>query len=175
MKRALLLLAVPVWVFAAIDPNGVVLHVTQEQKQISQLHSRTSDGRRDRSTRRVRILNVDCRVLGHGPAESALFRWFFIGRSPVDGKFDYYSVGSKSVEIPKGKTIELTIVSDPLKQDEYVEMEFATSVYVTAGSTPHGWVLMLIQNGYVVSQAASEAGLIAWMSRNPPPRPKNRD
>ena len=164
----------PASLFAALEPNGVVLRVTQEQKQLNELHSRTSDGRRDRSTKRVRILNVDCRVLGHGPSEAALFRWFFIGRSPVDGKFDYYSIGSKDIDLPRGRTIELNIVSDPLKQDEYVEKEFDTSVSVTAGSMPHGWVLMLIQNGYVVTQVASEPGLIGWMARNPPPRPKNR-
>lgn len=171
--RAFLLLATCVPALAAIDPNGLIFEVRQEQKQVSQLNSKTSDGRRDRSIHRVRVLHVSLRYQGVGPSEPAILRWFFIGKSPVDGRFDYYSIGSENILIPRGRTVVIDVVSEPLTQDKYVEVEYRTSIHVTAGSTPHGWVAMVSQGGYVIKQTASDAGLISWMAKNPPPRPKN--
>jgi hypothetical protein len=158
----------------AINPAGLFLDVRQEQMQQQQLHSRTSDGRRDRSIKQVRVLNLSCRYLGDGADEPAILRWFFIGKSPVDGKFDYYSIGSHEVVIPRRKPLQFRIVSEPLNQDRYVEKEFLTSIHVTAGSIPQGWVLMISQAGLIVKQTASTPGLIEWMQRNPPPAESKR-
>src|SRR6218665_2337244 len=101
---------------AAIDPAGLVLNLRQEQVQQTQLNTRTSDGRRDPSTKRVRVLHLDCRYLGDGADEPPTLRWFFIGRHPVDGRFDYYSMGSAEITIPRQKSLARRIVSDPLRQ-----------------------------------------------------------
>lgn len=167
--RLLLLFTLSSTSWAAINPAGLVLDVRQEQMQQQQLNSKTSDGRRDRSIKQVRLLNLTCRYLGDGADEPATLRWFFVGKSPVDGKFDYYSIGSYDVLIPRRKPLEFRIVSEPLQQDKYVERELLTSVHVTAGSIPQGWVLIVCQSGLIVKQAASAPGMIEWMKRNPPP------
>lgn len=157
---------------AAIEPAGLVLNLRQEQVQQSQLNARTSDGRRDQSTKRVRVLHLDCRYLGDGADEPATLRWFFIGRHPVDGKFDYYSMGSEDVTIPRQRTLAVRLVSDPLRAAPGSEPELLPSVPVSARFVPTGWIVLVCQDGFVVKQAASTPGMLEWMRRNPPPTPK---
>lgn len=156
-------------VIAVIDGQALILNIWQEQVQQSKLNAKTSDGRRDRTTNRVRVLHVETRAMGSGNAENVTFRWFFIGRSPVDGSFDYYSHGTADKTIPRIQSLTFQIVSDPLRQEQYVEQEFSTSVKVTAGSLPQGWVVWVLQNGSVIKKTTSEPGLLDWMVRNPPP------
>lgn len=156
---------------AAINPRAVILNIRQSQAQQQTLNAVASDGRRDRTIKSVRILDVECRVMGDGYAERASLRWFFIGKNALDGRFDYYSHGSREVTVPRRDLLKLRIVSEPLRQDKYVEQEFFASVKVTAGSvTPHGWVLWLVQDGETIKAEASDPGMLEWMKRNPPPR-----
>ncbi len=173
MRRALvLLLLLPCSALAQINAGALILNIKQEQIQQSKLNAKTSDGRRDRTIRQVRVLDIETRLMGPGQPEETEFRWFFIGKSPVDGSFDYYSHGERDVVIPRRVPLRVQIVSDPLRQDKFVEQEFFTSIRVTAGSVPQGWVLWVLHRGSLVKMEASDPGLHEWMKRNPPPRKK---
>ncbi len=157
---------------AAIDPAGLVMEVRQEQAQRAGLNARGRDGARDRSTKRVRVLDISCRYQGDGKPEPATVRWFFIGKDQRDGKFDYYALGATEVSIPRRQSLRLRVVSDPLRLGDAEKQALQTSVLVSANSAPHGWIVMVVQEGQIVKQTASLPGLLEWMSRNPPPRPK---
>ena len=160
---------------AVISEANLMIDVTQEQIQQSKLNAKRSDGRRDTTKKQIRVLNVECRSIGSQKDEPVTFRWFFIGKDPLEGKFDYYSQGRTEGRIPRSSSLKLRIVSDALEQDNYVEQEFLTSVFVTSiDMLPHGWVLWVLQNGKLVKATASTPDLIEWMKRNPPPREQEK-
>ncbi len=154
---------------AAIDPAGLVLNVRQEQVQQTQLNAATSDGRRDRTTKRVRLLHVECRYLGDGHDEPATLRWFFIGRNPSDGRFDYYSFGTEDIAVPRKALLQVRIVSDPLRPGKQETPNLLPSMTVPGRSEPAGWIVLVCQGNDVVKQTASTPGMLEWMNRNPPP------
>lgn len=164
-----LAMVLPLPMHAALSERALVVNVAQEQIQQSLLNARTSDGRRDRSVKRIRVLNVDARAVGSRTPERVNLRWFFIGKSPLSGKFDYYSKGAKDVTLPAAGSLKLRLVSEPLEQNQYYEQEFLTSIHVTAGDIPQGWIVEFYQDGKRIYQTASESGLLEWMTRNPPP------
>jgi hypothetical protein len=159
--------------FAALSANAVTLNVSQSSKQNTQINSRRSDGMADKTISRVQMLDIECRTLGGAGAEPAILRWFFVSKDALDGKFEYHSIGSEDVTMRSNAPTKITAKADPMERNQFVRSEGDRRIQVTAATLPVGWIVMLCQNGNIVKQTASTPGLLEWMKRNPPPKPKD--
>jgi hypothetical protein len=165
----LLALTLPLLTWAAIDARGLVFEARQEQALVSSLNARLSDGRRDRSKDKVSIVHVSLRAMGPGIDEPAELRWFFLTRSAIDNRLDYYSRGDRLISVPRRDKAVFSIVSDVLIQPKGARPELIVSKYIDPDEEPRGWIMQLYQNGKLVRAIASDNALLTWMERNPPP------
>jgi len=156
--------------FATLNSVAVTLNVSATTKQTSTITAKRSDGSKDKVTKKIQTLEIECLSSGLTAPEPATLRWVFLSKDPLNGKFEYHSVGSKKVTIPVRGAAKFSAESEPLTKDEYSKAEGFYMTQYTAANIPVGWAVFLVQNGVVVKETASNTALIDWIGKNPPPR-----
>lgn len=142
-----------------VDSRAISLQVRQHEQESKEFTAKRSDGENDFITRRVRVLEINCRLVGSSVPQSVVIEWFFFGKEPLNNKVFAWSTGSETVQIGlKGQTIRA--VSSPLASSSGYRSE-GTRRYKTQDSVrPHGWAVRVLSNGKVVKTSESTAGLL---------------
>ncbi len=159
--------------FAVLNGDAVTMKINPTTKQTTTITGKRSDGSKDRVTTRVQTLEIECLSAGLLKQEKAVLRWAFLSKDPLNGKFEYHSIGSKDVIIPVTGSMKVSVKSEPMKKDEYTQAEGLSITQYTAANIPVGWSVFLVQNGVAVKESASNPSLTDWMRRNPPPAKKD--
>ena len=143
---------------AQVDPRSFSLHVTQHETQEKEYTAKRSDGENDSVIRRVRALDISCRLIGSTP-KGVTIEWWFFSKEPLNNKVRAWSTGSKQVVVgPAGAKVRA--VSEPLATETSFRSEGLRRYRSESGAKPHGWAVRVTAAGKLVQLAESSPGLI---------------
>lgn len=142
-----------------VESRAISLQVRQHEQESKEFTAKRSDGENDSVTRRVRVLEINCRLVGTTIPKTVVVEWFFFGKEPLNNKVFAWSTGSETVQIGSaGKTIRA--VSSPLASASGYRSEGTRRYKSQDGVRPHGWAVRVLSNGKVVKTSESTAGLL---------------
>lgn len=147
-----------------IDPREVVMRVELIQKQESEINAKRSFGERDTTTKHKRALRIECRLLGSTFPKPATLHWYFVGRDPTNGKIAVYGSGEHATYFGNLQTV---IFGEAPELEESVShrSEGTMRIKSKTGVRPHGWAVLMKQEGRVVASAESVQGIVRMVEQ----------
>lgn len=143
---------------AQVDPRAFSLQVTQHESQEKEYTAKRSDGENDSIIRRIRVLDISCKLVG-GSARKVNVEWWFFSKEPLNNKVRVWSTGFKEVLVGSSGT-KIRAVSEPLSTGTSYRPEGLRRYLSESGAKPHGWAVRVTAAGKVVQVAESSPGLI---------------
>ncbi len=146
-----------------MQANNLNVDVRVEQTQQTTTRMRSSTGDFAKTDRNRRTLLVNLKRIGECVPGVTVYG-FFIARDSQGRTSGFYgaSVESTSVKRAEGTTIEM-------KSDDVVgDRTRILDLRLVSGDYPHGWVVLVYQNGNKVREVANTPEMLKWFWKNLP-------
>ena len=157
MKTFFIVMILAASAAAQVDPRAFSLQVTQHESQEKEFTAKRSDGENDSIIRRVRILDISCKLVG-GSAKKVNVEWWFFSKEPLNNKVRVWSTGSKEAVVGASGS-KIRAVSEPLATGTSYRSEGLRRYISESGAKPHGWAVRVTAGGKLVQVAESSPGL----------------